>query len=224
MKGRTLAIGDIHGCDAALDALLSGLKLTPEDTLIVIGDVIDRGPGSRQAVARLLQIKRRCELVFIMGNHEEMLLDALAGGPVLEAWLHYGGQEAVDSYGGRLEDIPGEHLEFFQSAVDYWETDTEIYVHASLQPDVPLAQQTREWLRWARFTGLEQPHASGKRVICGHTPQPSGLPAVIDGWICLDTWAYNGFYLSCLDVTNERLYQSNQRGDFRGGVRLSDLS
>jgi len=129
----------------------------------------------------------------------------------------------MQSYGGSYDLIPPSHVEFLQSGLDYWETDTEIYIHANLEPGVPLPQQTAEWLRWTRLTGLEYPHPSGKRVICGHSSQHSGLPAVGDGWVCLDTWAYGNGWLTCLELGEDMIYQSRQDGTFRHGVRLNEL-
>jgi serine/threonine protein phosphatase 1 len=228
MSGRTLAIGDIHGCDSALNVLLSELRLDIDDTVVLIGDIVDRGPGTRQVIDRLLEVAETCRLIFIRGNHEEMMLDALKRGPLEPTWLRYGGQEALDSYSDRetptdrYEQIPTSHVEFLNSSKDFWETETEIFVHGNMEPHIALEDQTREWLRWTRLTGFEKPHPSGKRVLCGHTPQADGLPAVLEGWVCLDTWAYNGLYLTCLDLTNETFYQSQQSGGFRA-LPLDDL-
>lgn len=83
MSGRTIAIGDIHGCLAALDALISVIQPGPEDTLITLGDYIDRGPQSRGVLDRLIGLARCCRLVPLVGNHEEALIDALRDPNVL---------------------------------------------------------------------------------------------------------------------------------------------
>lgn len=223
MAARTLAIGDIHGSDVALDVLLSRVDPDRDDTVIVLGDVIDRGPGSRQATDRLLELSQACRLHFILGNHEEMLLDVLRGSASSEAWLQFGGAETLASYGGGLESIPREHIEFFQRGLDYWENASHIFVHGNLEPGVPLAQQSPEWLRWTHLTGLEFPHPSGKLVICGHTAQKSGQPALGEGWVCIDTWVYGDGCLTCLDVTNGLVYQARQDGRYRGGFSLDEL-
>jgi serine/threonine protein phosphatase 1 len=128
------------------------------------------------------------------------------------------------SYGGDPANIPPEHVAFLKTGLPYWETETDIFVHANLQPGVPLRSQTPQWLRWTHMTGMERPHESGKRVICGHTPQSSGLPGLLDGWVCLDTHAYGGRFLTCLDVTSGELYQAKQSGFFRYGLTLADLA
>jgi serine/threonine protein phosphatase 1 len=90
-----------------------------------------------------------------------------------------------------------------------------LFIHANLEPAVPLEQQSAEWLRWTHLTGLESPHDSGKRVLCGHTPQKSGLPLVLPGWVGLDTYAWGGGWLTALEVGSNTVFQARQRGDFR---------
>ncbi len=217
MSGRTLAIGDIHGCDVAFETLLRAVGIAASDTVVVLGDVIDRGPGSKRVVDRLLQLAGECRLVYILGNHEEMLLDAFTVDEVYIGWLQYGGAETLMSYGGDLQDIPPEHLALFRSTVGYLETDREVFIHANLQPEVELDRQEIEWLRWTHLTGYEVPLESGKRVICGHTPQRSGFPLVVPGWVCIDTFACGNGWLTCLDVDTNDYCQANQEGKLRFG-------
>lgn len=217
MPGRTLAIGDIHGCQLALRTLLEQVQPTADDTVVLLGDVVDRGPGSKEVIEQLLDLRHKCQLVFIMGNHEEMMLDALAEGEWKEGWPRYGGIATVASYGGDEKSIPPEHLDFLKTGINYWEDSTDLFVHANLEPRVPLDQQQPEWLRWTHLSGYERPHPSGKRVICGHTPQKSGNPLVLSAWICIDTYACGGGWLTCLDPATDRFVQSNQLGEFRSG-------
>lgn len=217
MAGRTLVIGDIHGCDVALHALLKALSICTEDTVVVLGDAVDRGPGSRQVIDRLLQLAGECRLVFVLGNHEEMMLDGLTDAQVAAGWLQYGGAATLFSYGGDPRKIPAEHLDFLRAAVNYHETDSELFIHANLEPGVPLEQQQAEWLRWTHLTGCELPHPSGKRVICGHTPQRSGHPLLLPGWVCIDTFACGGGCLTGLDVASNAYCQANATGQLRFG-------
>jgi len=217
VSGRTLAIGDIHGCHTALETLLPILSVKSDDTVVVLGDAVDRGPGSRQVVDRLLALASECRLVFILGNHEQMMLDSLAGRGPLQAWLRYGGIETLASYGDDPRQIPAAHLEFLRSGLDFWETSRELFIHANLEPDVALDRQSEEWLRWTHLAGHEIPHSSGKRVICGHTPQKSGIPLVIPGWTCIDTFACGTGWLTCLDVSSDEYYQADQAGSSRIG-------
>lgn len=224
MSTRTIAIGDIHGCDAALDALLEKLAPAAGDTVVVLGDVVDRGPDTRGCIDRLLELQRSCNLVTLLGNHEEMFLDALAGGEWSRAWLGYGGQEMLDSYGGGLDDIPADHIRFIRSCQDLYVTESDIFAHAALNPAVPAAQQDAHFLRWNRLNGTEQPHVSGRRVICGHTAQPSGRPLIFEGWICLDTCVYGpAGALSALALPDNLIYQADQHGTFHGVFALDQF-
>jgi len=113
MPGRTIAIGDVHGCSAALDALIAAIRPRPDDTIVALGDYINRGPDTRGVLDRLIDLGRRCHLVPILGNHDQMLLEARSGlHPT--TWLGMGGLATLDSYGpGRdLDLIPDEHFEF----------------------------------------------------------------------------------------------------------------
>ncbi len=215
MAERVLAIGDIHGCDVALEHLLRQVGIHREDTVVCLGDAVDHGPGTPRVLDQLLDLKNTCHLVFIMGNHEEMMRDAISGRGLFHAWLEAGGRATLESYGGDAGSVPPRHLRFLMSGLAFWETDTEIFVHACLEPGVSLVNQTSDWLRWKHLGGSERRHESGKRVICGHTPQRDGVPLVLDGWVCLDTYAYGGKYLSCLDVAADHVFQASQQGEVR---------
>lgn len=196
---------------------MSNLEIAADDTVIVLGDVVDRGPGSQDVIEQLLDLKSRCTLRCLLGNHEEMMLDALAGGEWTVTWLRYGGDATLSSYGGDPDRIPPHHLEFLKQGLNYWEDDRNLFIHANLEPGVPLQKQLGEWLRWTHLTSLEQPHPSGKRIVCGHTPQRSGVPLVLPGWVCIDTLAFGSGWLTCLDVGTDEIYQANQAGQFRSG-------
>lgn len=215
--GRILAIGDIHGCDTALETVLGQLQICSEDTLVVLGDIVDRGPGTRRVIDRLIDLQSECSLYFIMGNHEEMMLNVLDGELEPRPWLNFGGQEVVDAYGGELANIPDKHIQFLRSALDYHATTTDVFVHGSLEPNVPLNGQIPKWLRWTRYTGRESPLETGQRVICGHTAQKDGLPARSRGWVCLDTYAYGGGWLTVLDTMTDEFFQADQNGRYRTG-------
>lgn len=213
-------MGDIHGCATALETLLNRLQPGRDDRLVILGDVVDRGPDTRRCVELLLDVANGCRLDFLLGNHEEMMFNALAGGSWADGWLRYGGKETLASYGG-ADRIPPRHLEFLQAGVDYVETASAICVHANLQPHVPLPQQPGEWLRWRHLTGHERPHPSGKRIICGHTRQRSGLPAVLPGWVCIDTAACAGGYLTALNLETLDVLQTSEDGICREECPLS---
>ncbi len=99
MASRTIAIGDVHGCLDALVALIDAIEPGPEDTLVTLGDHIDRGPDSCGVLDRLIALSGLCRLVPLMGDHEEMLIDALDDTTTLRKWLTCGGVETFRSYG-----------------------------------------------------------------------------------------------------------------------------
>jgi serine/threonine protein phosphatase 1 len=221
VPGRTFAIGDIHGCDVALDTLLSKLALTAQDKVVLLGDVVDRGPDSRRVIERLIDLQAKCQVVLILGNHEEMMLDALRGGEWLQSWLAYGGATTLASYGDDPANIPREHLDFLSSGREFAETEFDIFIHATLDPRLELPAQPPELLRWTHLTGNESPHVSGKRVICGHTPQLSGVPLAFPGWICIDTAVFKQGWLTALDVDTGEIHQASQAGKFRKGTPMA---
>jgi serine/threonine protein phosphatase 1 len=213
---RTLAIGDIHGNLSAFDALLAAIKLTPDDHLILLGDYVDRGPDSKGVLQRIIQLRKTRRVTAIMGNHEEMMLAARAGHiDLLRDWILNGGMDTLISHGGAratMRDIPAAHWHFLEhDLVDYLETDTHLFVHASCAPDRPLREQDDATLRWERAERI-RPHHSGKIIVCGHTPQPAGMPMNKGFVICLDTGAGYGELLTCLDVHSGQLWQADPAG------------
>lgn len=224
-KGRTIAVGDIHGCLAAFDALIDAVKLQASDTLVILGDFIDRGPDSRGVVERLIELQDQCRLVPLFGNHEEMLLAAREGKSDLRYWKKFGGRETLDSY-GRLADcsgIPRAHVRFIQDCPLFFETATHIFVHANAAPNFPMDQQSTLDLLWRPVVeGEVGPHYSGKTIVVGHTPQPTGHILDLGFLKCIDTWCCNGGQLTALDVDADQVWQANLRGDLRRSVPSSE--
>jgi serine/threonine protein phosphatase 1 len=120
--------------------------------------------------------------------------------------------------------VPANHWEFLRTGLDYFETEKEIFVHSNLEPNVPREQQGADWLRWQSLRGDERPDVLGKRVICGHTSIQEGVPAVLDGWVDIDTYCYSGQWLTCLDVTSDTVWQARQSGETRGPLPLTDIA
>jgi serine/threonine protein phosphatase 1 len=214
---RTLAIGDVHGCSGALRALLNAVQPTPDDLIITLGDYVDRGPDSYGVIDQLLHLHRTHRLVALRGNHEEMMLSARQGMDQLRDWVVCGGRQALASYSplgdaGQLTDVPDEHWHFLEAVCkDWYATDTHIFVHANVYPEVPMDEQPGYMLRWESLDERHSaPHFSGKVMVCGHTQQRSGLPLNLGHAVCIDTWAYGDGWLTCLDVRSGRLWQANR--------------
>ena len=213
---RVIAIGDIHGCSNALFGILDRIAPTAEDTIITLGDYIDRGPNSRGIIDRLIALREECNLITLMGNHEIMCLVALDDPSRLPMWLQSGGKATLISYGGEVEYIPEAHRRFMAECLRYYETDTHIFVHANYHPHLPLAQQPPEALFWDHITRrMPKPHMSGKTAIVGHTPQHSGRVFDAGHLIAIDTYVFGEGQLTALEVNTGEMWQAAKYGYVR---------
>ena len=213
MPPRTIAVGDIHGCSTALAALLELIDLQPDDTLVTLGDYVDRGIDSKGVLDLLIALKDRCRLIPILGNHDEMMLHAKDSRSDLQFWLACGGDAALDSYGSTssLDLIPAAHFRLLEQCLPFFETDTHFFVHANYKPVLPLNRQDDSTLRWLSLQDyVPGPHCSGKIAVLGHTPQPDVLD--LGHLICLDTGCCNGGWLTALDVMSGTVWQVDERG------------
>lgn len=218
MSARTIAIGDIHGCSAALAALVRVIDPQPSDTLVALGDYVDRGPDSRGVIDQLIALAKRCRLVPLLGNHEEMMLDAGDGRSDLRFWLLCGGSATLESYGAdaTLKHVPRAHFKFLAGCLTYHETDNHFFIHANYLPELPLDEQPIEVTRWLSLRDVvPEPHVSGKTAVVGHTPQDSGEILDLAYLKCIDTGCCKGGWLTALDVGSGRIWQANDRGELR---------
>ena len=216
---RTLAIGDIHGCLDALFAVLKHARVTDQDRVIWLGDYVDRGPDSSLVIEHLCKLCTERN-VFLRGNHEVMMLEARESGQLAHSWAESEGKETWGSYlrssdnDNGIDVVPVEHWQFIRSCRDYFETKTHIFVHASIDAEIPMEQQFEETMFWGDFDSIG-PHISGKHVVCGHSAQKDGVPKSRPHATCIDTWACGDGWLTCLDVQAGRYYQANQQGELR---------
>ncbi len=219
---RVYAIGDIHGRLDLLreleDRIVADAAEQPEacqNLLVYLGDYVDRGFDSRQVIEHLTGAPPdRFERVLLLGNHDQWLRDFLAGEPVGESWLRFGGDATLLSYGVPLAfdepeetrltvaqaalaaKMPERHrtlldsLELMVAMGDY------LFVHAGVRPGVPLDRQVEQDVIWIREPFLSWTGDFGKIVVHGHTVEE--VPAVRRNRIGIDTGAcYNGT-LTCL--------------------------
>lgn len=216
---KSYVIGDIHGCADELRYLIDGLSLARGDRLVFLGDYIDRGPDSRGVVSFLLDLQKKLsaiEFVFLKGNHEEMLLSYLGiGGAHGDMFLINGGKATLASYGlnpncpsanEAQNVIPPDHLEFYRHLQNYFIMDPFLCVHAGIDPEKSLAEQTDEEFFWIRNKFIFASHSLPHTVLFGHTPQHTvyyDLPYKVG----LDTGLVYGNMLTCLDVDEKVLYQ-----------------
>lgn len=207
---KIFAIGDIHGSFDRLQDLMQKIPIDfTNDTLVFIGDYIDRGPASVEVVDYLLDLKKRVPgIIFLKGNHEDMLEKYLDGTDRF-TYLLNGGQNTLDSYLSKTDQsdsfpIPTDHIEFFKSLRLYYETEAFIFVHAGLRPKVPLASQETEDLLWIRDKFIYSKYNFGKPVVFGHTPLEK--PLVEPNKIGIDTGAVYGNALTCVQLPELEFY------------------
>lgn len=204
------AVGDIHGC---LDKLVSLMDIIDVDlkkeTLVFMGDYIDRGPHAKEVVDYLIDVARGGNrVIFLKGNHELMLQNYLSGEDKL-SFLYNGGEATLRSYmkaGGLNEAnlIPPEHLEFFDNLRLYYETENYIFVHGGLKANIPLEHQDEWDMLWLRDEFIYSDFDFGKLVIFGHTPFRE--PLILDNKIGIDTGAVYGNKLTCVELSAMKFF------------------
>ncbi|RJP69735.1 MAG: serine/threonine protein phosphatase [Candidatus Abyssobacteria bacterium SURF_17] len=213
---KIFAVGDIHGNYEKLVSLMSQLPRNRErDLLVFLGDYIDRGKRSKEVVEYLITLKKsECRTVFLMGNHERLLLNYYSSGSDydLRLWRSFGGWETIESYTngvgvwGKPNFLPHPHLNFFRELLPYYETEDYIFVHAGLRDGVPLNEQKIDDLLWIRKSFTEGNHSFAKTVVFGHTPMRS--PYVSSGKIGIDTGAGYGNMLTAVELPEVKFYYS----------------
>ena len=180
------AIGDVHGCARTLDALLDRLALTPADTVVFVGDYVDRGPDSPGVLDRMLALEAfaadgtGARMVFLRGNHDQMMLDYVDGTGDLELWWLNGGQSTLDAYDAAGEPhIPASHIDFLRRTGLTHVQDGFAFVHAGMDPQKTVAENLEAadpavllWTRRHLDASLDRWEMP---VVCGHTPLPTPI-------------------------------------------------
>lgn len=213
-RPRTIAIGDIHGHVDALTGLLRLVEPRPEDTLVFLGDYVSRGPDSREVIQTVIDLGRRCRVVALRGNHEEMLLDARSNRIARAAWVSVGGDASLvappASEGWRALDDA--QWSFVAGLPTVHETAGHFFIHANYAPNRPLAEQDSQTALWLPLEPPPGPHYSGKVAIVGHTPQFDGTVLNLGHLVCIDTGCGLGGVLTAFDVESGGLWQVDERG------------
>lgn len=223
-----LAIGDLHGCGRLLIEMmhafgsLSPGQLPPARNrqVMLLGDIIDRGPNSLQILRALYQIRDNPEIVVLKGNHESILLDCIDGRPgAIEAWLKYGGDSTVHNLGlpfpnpdadeavfaSRLAEEIGEPiLDWLRELPLSFTSGDYFFCHAGVKPGVPLEEQRDDDLLWIRSSFLNSRRFHGKMVVHGHSIQEKIV--VTPNRIGIDTGAYESGLLTGLILQGDRAW------------------
>jgi serine/threonine protein phosphatase 1 len=214
-EGRLFAIGDIHGCPDELGAVLKAIAPTSADTIVFVGDYVDRGPSARAVLDQLIELQRGdAETVFLKGNHEDMMLSFLGfPGRYGDSFLFNGGAQTLDSYGlsedtldRALEHIPPAHVEFLQNLATSYHRPPYLFVHAGILPTRQLEEQAVEDMLWIRQEFIFNIHQLAATVVFGHTPMRAvmvDLPYKLG----IDTGLVYGGKLTCLEFTEGVAYQ-----------------
>jgi serine/threonine protein phosphatase 1 len=196
----TIAIGDSHGCRDMLAALLDRCFRYADGRslrFVFLGDYIDRGPDSRGVVETIIELQTRLpgRVICLRGNHEALLLDALATGD-MRLWLFNGGDTTLDSYGINdrrdLGKLPPEHLTWFAALRTSYDDGLRFFVHAGVDPARALDDQTDHDLVWMREPFLSAERDYGRLIVHGHTPLRSGKPDLRRWRLNIDTAAVYG--------------------------------
>lgn len=190
---RVYAIGDVHGRFDLLQDLIGRIEVdnaarAPTNVhVVMLGDLIDRGPQSREIIDYFLRgAPRFARWHFIMGNHEEMLLKLIdqPDSALMPQFLRFGGRETFESYGAPqrvldtpdlyspdtlLFNVPEEHRDFMRQMEDGILVGDYFFTHAGIRPGVALDQQEQYDLRWIRKDFLDSDADHGMIVVHGHT-------------------------------------------------------
>lgn len=212
-SGRLIAVGDIHGHQLALESLLNLLSPQVEDTIVTLGDYINRGPDSRGVLDTLLGLQELCQLIPILGNHEEMMLDSRDDRHAEQRWRYQGGEATLNSYGynAGVNQIPQSHWDFLSQCCSYYESEKFIFTHANYCWYSALNDQPSSLLRWLSLEeSAPRPHVSGKTVILGHTP---GSVRDEGFYRCIDTGCGFEGLLTAMDVESKRVWQVTETGE-----------
>ena len=194
-RSLTYAVPDLHGRFDLLEAALAAIAAHARGASLIVflGDYVDRGPASCEILQRLSGRSAPVgRWICLAGNHEAMMVAALASKRDVQLWLESGGDTTLASYerlgpgwrdtliahGRWIAALPALHVDAYR-----------VYVHAGVDPGVPLDRQARETLLWVRYGRTQDVNLPGRHVVHGHVPADDG-PVVLPGRTGLDTRAW----------------------------------
>ena len=199
---RILVCSDIHGQLNKFTNVLDDANYDPEkDQLILLGDYVDRGPDSKGVIENVIELVSEGAIA-LKGNHEQMMIDALINQEDRDLWVDNGGYKTISSYEGDHELMLKHAAWLRDNLALYHETEDYIFVHAGLQPDVPLEWQEEDDMLWIRH---QRPINLGKLVVHGHTPKSEVMR--IHDQLFIDTGATFRGKLSLVELPSMTIYE-----------------
>jgi serine/threonine protein phosphatase 1 len=218
---RIIGIGDIHGNYIELVRLMERINFDPKnDKLIFVGDYSDRGDDSKAVLEYLIKLrdKNPKKVILLLGNHEQMALDAINNGYGSNEWHHWirnGGETTLKSFrrGLRRDEDDSAMNSFFNNFVPtlklYHVEKNFVFVHAGIPPRTKIKDAKKEDILWLRdydaYTRGKEDYL-GQTLVIGHTPSKGVF--VSDAIINVDTHCYRTNILSAYDVLNGVEYSS----------------
>lgn len=227
---RTLVIGDIHGALKALIQVMDRAKVTPEDTLIFLGDYVDGWSQTPELINYLIELKTMHTCVFLRGNHDDLCYRWLKYGESNETWLFHGGQTTVDSYAKISMNIRNIHKHFFENLANYYiDQQNRLFVHAGFTNQNGVKDEYFEkmlyWDRslWEMVLAMDQNLEKGNifypkrltryhEIFIGHTALSrigEAIPKNVANVWNLDTGAAHKNPLTLMDVETKQFWQSD---------------
>ncbi len=210
-KAPVFAIGDVHGCARELHILLAELPLTPDSTIVFLGDLIDRGNYSQEVVSTVINLSQQYRVVALRGNHEDMFIHFVEDRktPDAASFVINGGSSTLASYADETGtyEIPEDHLKFILSMPYFYETEDYFFVHAGL-PEIPLRDLDPEkhnlHFLWMRHPFLSTNYKWEKTIVHGHTPVVE--PDIHMNRINIDTGCVYDGRLTALEVHSRKFF------------------
>ncbi len=206
--GRIIAITDIHGELGKLNRLIEKLDIQPDDTIVFMGDYIDRGPDSKGVIDKVIAMGEVCKCIYLRGSHEYAYQHACLGEDYYDfLFWNYGGVQTAESYGS-FENIYKVHGEFLDNLLPYYMTDKYLFIHAGIRPDVPFDAQDERDFYYIRHKFINSKHNLPQKIIFGHTDFKE--PQVQSDKICIDTGCgkYPDAVLTAIVLPEERFVHS----------------
>lgn len=209
-------MGDIHGAYRALIQCLDRSNFDYQlDHLICLGDVCDGWPETKRCLDELLKIKH---LTYILGNHDTWTLDWMKTGNIENIWYVQGGEATIDSY--QAKAVPPSHITLLENALPYLILEDRLFVHAGIDPGMPIELQTNDIFLWDRSiarmamrdyrSGQQRTITSFREVYVGHTPTPFMKPVLSSGVWLMDTGAGWQGVLSMMEINSGEIITSDE--------------